>query len=779
MFQLRRMSVRLTENPLPEEGMSRIKTRSRTPAWTIDDAFILSLASGAMELPSFLDRAVRWIAEIEAADACAIFLTHETDGVLELVASHGFKNSSRCVSPVSPGDGLIGKASQGSRTLSVAYRSDGLPEGKGADLPPGMAGHFTLAAATPIEHADVRVGVLLVCRRNATGFTRAQLVMLRELGIRLDMAIAMVNAAVRRAQKTRSSNAGPLVNGMYRGQAVSTGMALAHARVLSRQPAARVLEHWRQSDIRHDGGIDAREILDRTARQIEAEQVALAERLPEAAAMIFESHLMILRDNNFAERINQGMAAGMALGRAIAEAAASFIAIFEGSKHEYVREKARDIEDLALRLFRAFESGAEAEMHVPETHVVIAHELLPSDILWIAQRNVKGIVLVSGGGTAHVSLLVRSLGIPMVIVSDHELLRIQDGTPILVDGAGGSVLVNPPENAVQLFEKRSQIETESHAKGQAMQPVTETRDGCRVRLYANINLLSEIPHALEMHAEGVGLYRTELLYLMRQDLPGEDDQEVVYRRLLRETGDLPVTFRTLDVGGDKVLAFFDSSDEQNPALGLRSTRLTLRYPEIFDRQLRAILRASSERGEVKVMFPMIGSLDEWRQARERFFRCARQVMDERGDGHHVRLGMMVELPAVVDLIEEFAAEVAFFSIGTNDFIQYTLGVDRTNERVSDYFCPHHPAVLRGLHRIVTSAGRHRVPVAICGEMAHDPRYVPFFVGIGVRELSVDPSFLPTVQATVNRYTLSEMESYARSLLRQPTIREIENRLLGS
>jgi phosphotransferase system enzyme I (PtsP) len=287
-----------------------------------------------------------------------------------------------------------------------------------------------------------------------------------------------------------------------------------------------------------------------------------------------------------------------------------------------------------------------------------------------------------------------------------------------------------------------------------------------------------VPQALHLHAEGVGLYRTELLYLVRSELPSEQDQESVYRRLLQSVGDLPVTFRTLDAGGDKVLAFFDSAVEANPALGLRSTRFTLKHPEIFDQQLRAILRASSERDDVRIMFPMIGSVDEWKLARERFNLCAQEVMAEQAQGHHVRLGLMVELPAVVDLIDDFAGEASFFSIGTNDFIQYTLGVDRTNEKVAGYYCPHHPGVLRGLKRIADGAQRHDIPVSVCGEMAHDPRYIPFFIGIGIRELSVDPHYLPGVQQQVARYTLAEARHYADSLLRQSTIAGVAERLLG-
>jgi phosphotransferase system enzyme I (PtsP) len=409
-------------------------------------------------------------------------------------------------------------------------------------------------------------------------------------------------------------------------------------------------------------------------------------------------------------------------------------------------------------------------------HIVIARDLLPSDIVRIAQANVRGIVLASGGSTAHVSLLVRSLGIPMVIASSPDLLHVEDGTALLLDAATGILFINPPSTVVQTFEKRNQLALRAAAESTHMRDHTATRDGHRVQLMANINLLSEIDHALQLKADGVGLYRTELPYLVRDSLPTEEDQLAIYTQLVQRMAGRPVTFRTLDAGGDKMLSYFEAAHEANPALGLRSMRLTLKNPEILDRQLRAILRAAQGHDDIRIMFPMIGSLDEWRQACRRLDACAADVAAETGVPCRVKVGTMVELPAVVELADAFAAEAAFFSIGTNDFIQYMLAVDRTNENVSEYYCPHHPAVLRGLQRVIAAAVRRNVEVSVCGEMGHDPRFVPFFIGIGVRSLSVDPDFLPQVQRTVASFTLAEAQAYAADLLAQETIAGVHARL---
>ncbi len=754
------------------------KTRSRAPAWVPHEKYALMLASGALELPVFLEQTARWLVDFARVDACVVFMSPPDSGNPRPLAGHGFQTAEAESLRLPAGLKLAERASRLSRVLSFDLSSAPLRRPAVAAGPDEA--DFSLAVGVPIEHVDARVGALVFYRRDPRRFERSELTTLRELGTRLDMAIALANQASDHARRIRL-DAPPrhALAGMYRGEAVSHGQALGSARVLTRLPASHVLERRRVQEADGARTQDLAGVLAATVAQIQKEQLALADRLPEAATMLFESHLMILRDESFLSSIGEGHEAGMELGRAIAVAAEKFISILERSGHDYVRERARDIEDVALRLIRNVDAVARGDDDGKAIHIVVARELLPSDILWLAQRNVKGIVLVSGGSTAHVSLLVRSLGIPMVIVSDAQLLQIDDGTCMVVDGFGGIVLVNPPETAIRSFERRGDPAVGAQAGSRKMRPVTTTRDGCRIRLMANVNLLGEVPQALEMHAEGIGLYRTELLYLMRSDLPGELDQESVYRRLLQVAGELPVTFRTLDAGGDKVLSFFDSAAEANPALGLRSTRLTLKHPEIFDQQLRAILRASSERDEARIMFPMIGSLDEWRLARERFLLCSRQVMQERGQGHNVRLGMMVELPAVVELMEDLAGEVDFFSIGTNDFIQYTLGVDRTNGRVAEYYCPHHPAVLRGLQRVVTAACRRNVPISVCGEMAHDPRYIPFFIGIGVRELSVDPNFLPAVQEAAERFTLSEAVNYALSLLMQPTIGAVADRLIGA
>jgi phosphotransferase system enzyme I (PtsP) len=309
-----------------------------------------------------------------------------------------------------------------------------------------------------------------------------------------------------------------------------------------------------------------------------------------------------------------------------------------------------------------------------------------------------------------------------------------------------------------------------------MKPVTQTADGARTLLLANINLLSDLKVARELNCDGIGLYRTEFPFIIRTTFPTEAEQVVIYRKLVESMPGKPVTFRTLDAGGDKILSYYHDIKEQNPAMGMRSIRFSLQNKAVFAEQIRAILRAGAG-ADLHIMFPMISSIDEYREASEVVHESLDQL-NKQGIEHHSKpkLGMMVELPAVVDLIDDFAREVDFFSIGTNDLVQFMLAVDRTNESVAGFYLPHHPAVLRVLNRIARAALAHGRELSICGDMAHETQYIPFLLGIGVRAFSVDPIYLLRTQQAITAVSIPEAEALAQSLLSASRIRDIEELL---
>jgi phosphotransferase system enzyme I (PtsP) len=517
----------------------------------------------------------------------------------------------------------------------------------------------------------------------------------------------------------------------------------------------------------------------RSIEQLQDLQSRFVERLPESESLIFTAHQMILKDERFMNKMEEQILSGVSPPAAIKTIAKQYIDFFLSSPHLHIREKADDIRDLVLRILKNLEFGFNDVSALSHNRIVIACELFPSDVLGLAAEHVQGIILVSGGVTSHVSILARSLQLPLIIADTPEMLHISEGTPVFMDAVLGNIYVQPSEKIVSQFESQTQNQIEIKTLAKTMSPATFTRDGIQIHLFANINLLTDIALAQRLKAEGVGLFRTEFPFIIRTSIPSEEEQHLVYKRLFDEIPGQPVTIRTLDLGGDKLIAYSDTTTENNPELGLKSIRFSLYHQEIFHQQLRAILRASVKVERPRIMFPMISSLDEFREAKQAVFKCMEQLEKDGLPYHQSPLiGAMIEIPSVLEIIDALVSETDFLSIGTNDFIQYLLAVDRTNVKVADYYRPHHPSVLRSLSKIVNTAVNQEKELSICGEMAHDPDYIPFFLGIGVRNLSVYPTFLPLVQKEIRGLKLSGAEAYAQKLLLESTISGVQKALDG-
>ncbi len=736
----------------------------------------VAMLAGSTDVGSFLDRTASLVARHLQADICSIYLYDESSDELVLRATVGLASTAVGRVRMHPGEGLVGIALKKLRPIRVdnasrhpAFRY--FPEA-------GEEG-FDAFLAAPIRRGVEKVGVLVVQRAAERPFSEQDVMAMRAVGSQLAGAIEMARVMLdmNRQLPEEEVQASP---SRVKGQAASARSAAGPSAVLRHRPELSALAEDPHSLSRTGTREDLDRALKATAGQLEDLQAQMGTRIPELASLIFDAHLMMLKDDSFSGEMRRGVGEGKPAGQAVLETACHFMDIFDASPHDYTREKAKDVEDLARRILSNLAAG-EGDLHGGlADRVLIARDLLPSDMLKAAVEGVAAIVLVGGGTTSHVAILARSLRIPTVIVDSPALLSIPDGTPVLVDADTGNVLIRPGAGVVEGYEQKERVHRTVEAMGDAMEPETTSKDGVRVSLMANINLLSELELANALKAEGVGLYRTEFPFLIRDAFPGERDQESIYRRLFERMAGREVTVRTVDLGGDKVLSYFDMAGEANPALGLRSIRLALRHPDILDRQLSAILSAADGVPNVRVMFPMIGSLDDFRRGRDRILACHEELRGSRGISADLpAVGAMIEVPALGEVIDELAEEADFFSIGTNDFVQYMLAVDRTNERVAGYYCPHHPAVLRALARIVRRSQDRGAGVSVCGEMAHDPRYVPFFLGIGIRKLSVDPSFLPRVQQTVRAWSVSDAEAYADGLLEQGTVEGVAKRLRGS
>ncbi len=732
--------------------------------------------AGSPDVASFLDQIVQLVGEHLHSDVCSIYLYDEGTDELVLRATRGLNPESVGEVRLKTGEGLVGMSLKELRPICehCASSSPHFKAVSGINEEP-----YESFLAVPILKGIERIGVLVIQRSGHDPFTEDDVRALRatasQLATATETARLLMGLQSAPGRPDTPAKDTPEPRGMVRGRAASPGFARGPAAVLDTARTRRLLAgRFPSEDYTLE---DFQAALDRTAEQLQHLQQRLEERLPEMASLIFDAHLMMLKDPSFVGEITSAIESGTSPPRAVLQVGRSYMEMLGASDHAYIREKAQDIEDLLKRLLLNLTGAGDGGPEPPAGSVVIARELHPSDILKLATSGAAGVALVRGGLTSHVSILARSLRLPLVLVNDRSLLSLEAGTDVLIDAEVGNVYVQPSSEVLEAFDAARAARRDVAEAAAEARPETTTADGERIHLRANINLLSDLALAREVRAEGVGLYRSEFPFLIRASLPSEEEQYVIYRRLIEGAEGGVVTFRTLDLGGDKLLAYYDASPDANPALGLRSVRFTLRHRDVFTQQLRAILRAAADHEPLRIMFPMISSLEEFREARGVLDACIDELRSEGLPCHPApEVGIMVEVPSAVAIIDELAAEAAFLSIGTNDLTQFMLAVDRTNEKVAPYFAPHHPAVLRAMQAVAEAGRRHGAEVSVCGEVAHEPAYAPFLVGIGVGSLSLDPQSLPDVQKRIAAVRADEARRLAESVLAEPTARGTAERL---
>jgi phosphotransferase system enzyme I (PtsI) len=449
---------------------------------------------------------------------------------------------------------------------------------------------------------------------------------------------------------------------------------------------------------------------------------------------------------------------------------------FKAIDDEYLRERRSDLHYVSQRIFRNLLGKKHDDItRIKGKVIVVAHDLSPADTLQMNLKHVAGFITDIGGKVSHTAILSRSLGIPAVVGLEVATSLINGGDLLIIDGETGEVVINPPEEVSRSFleRKRRLRSMEREVLKYASLPA-ETRDGVRVRLQANIEMVEEISSVRMNGGEGVGLFRTEILYLNRKDLPSEEEHFQTYRRLAEDISPASATIRTLDVGGDKFLPNYSKGNEMNPAMGLRAIRFSIRETDIFKVQLRGILRASAY-GKLRILLPMISGIEEIRQTRAILEEVKKSLIKERMPfDRGIKIGAMIEIPSASDIADILAREVDFFSIGTNDLIQYALAVDRINEHVSYLYKPLHPAVLRIIRWVVQSAHQAGIPVAICGEMAAEPAYAIVLLGLGLDEFSMNPVSIPKVKKALRMSSFEESRLLVEELFQFSTASEIES-----
>ncbi len=497
----------------------------------------------------------------------------------------------------------------------------------------------------------------------------------------------------------------------------------------------------------------------------------------------FEAHRLILEDPSLLDEVERLVRTEAVNAEwALEQVTHHLVAQFDQLGDLYLRERREDLLDVALELQRSLQGRAAPSIEFSGgVGILIADDIPPSQALRLATRAVGGFASETGGLTSHTTIIAKSLGIPAVVGVPGLIREVERAALVIVDGFEGHVLVDPDPALIQVYSLRADEHRRRQQEllGFAHLPAT-TSDGQAVRLLANIDLVPEIAAAKAGGAEGIGLFRSEFLFLQASpDLPGEDQQAAAYAELLAAFPAGPVTVRTFDLGGRKLAREVLGNPETNPVLGLRGVRLCLQKPEFFRTQLRALLRAAAQYpGALRIMVPLIGHVEEVKTVRVLLARYRDELRAEgRPIPERVRLGAMVEVPAAAMIAEHLAREVDFFAIGTNDLTQYTLAVDRGNEQVANLFRPFHPAVLRLVERVISVGARAGIPVSLCGEMAADPLAVPVLVGLGLKEFSMHPPALPLARSLIRALSFREARKMAQKALTLATAKEIEEYLL--
>ncbi|EMB9452804.1 phosphoenolpyruvate--protein phosphotransferase [Staphylococcus pseudintermedius] len=562
------------------------------------------------------------------------------------------------------------------------------------------------------------------------------------------------------------------MSNIIKGIAASDGVAIAKAYLLvepdlsfnnekTDQPEAEVQKF---NEALNNSKIELTKIRNHAEEQLGADKAA-----------IFDAHLLVLDDPELIQPIEEKIKNESASApQALTEVTQNFITIFESMDNEYMKERAADIRDVAKRVL-AHILGVELPNPsiIDESVIIVAHDLTPSDTAQLNKQYVQGFVTNIGGRTSHSAIMSRSLEIPAVVGTKSISESVQQGDMVIVDGLTGDVIVNPSDDEIKAYQhKRESFFADREALKQLRDEPSKTLDGHEVELAANIGTPNDLEGVHNNGAEGIGLYRTEFLYMGRDNMPTEDEQFEAYKKVLESMKGKRVVVRTLDIGGDKELPYLNLPEEMNPFLGYRAIRLCLDQPEIFRPQLRALLRASTY-GKLNIMFPMVATIQEFRDAKALLLEEKENLKQEGVEvSDDIELGIMVEIPATAALADVFAKEVDFFSIGTNDLIQYTMAADRMSERVSYLYQPYNPSILRLIKQVIDASHQEGKWTGMCGEMAGDETAIPLLIGLGLDEFSMSATSILKARRQIKDLSRTEMVQLADRALNCATVDEV-------
>ncbi len=746
---------------------------------TLQDISAIILQSH--DLTETITNIVDLVAQRAQSDVCSLYLLEDDQKTLTLRATKGLDKAAIGKVSLQIGEGLTGKTAENRRVMAVQepqnhphyrYFSETGEE------------QFHTFVGIPLFDRNQSIGVLVIQTRQPHVFSEEELATLTTIAFQVTSIV--VNARLldaihkyqlphpKEADTDLSREERPVIRpgGILIGQTAYPGVVSGPANVIDQQ--------FGFADVIDECQIDAaseRKNLDEALRKTRIQTLYLekrvAEQLTQEDAAIFHTHLMILEDRGFIEKLYKLIDAQHSAPYALKKVIGNYLEAFSQMEDPYLRERAADMEDIGKRLLANL-MGKETEgLHLNHEGILVAKRLLPSDMAVLDHNLIKGMIIESHESNSHSVIMAKALGIPALIGVKGAVSSIEPDTPLILDANTGHVYQNPSQAIIDEYnrlEHDRQLEREKLSELRSVEAMT--RDKRRIFLRANIGLVSDVGVAKLHGAEGVGLYRTEFPYMARSGFPNRNDQYLLYKKVVEEFAGQLVTIRTLDIGGDKSLPYFSPPKEDNPFMGWRSVRVSLDNREIFQTQIEAILMAATH-GQVRLLFPMISNIDEIAACKD-IVAAAREQLTKEGIpfSYDVPIGAMIEVPAAVRLAPHLAKEVDFFALGTNDLIQYLLAADRSNPRVENYYDPLHPAVLLSIEELARTARDNDIKLCVCGEMATDPVCLVALIGLGIHEFSLSAPYIPQLKKFLGWVDSAEVEILAETFLKKAHSKDI-------
>lgn len=763
---------------------SRKKSDRSLGLSTLQDISALILKSH--DLNETISNIVTLVAERAHSEVCSLYLLEEDCETLLLRASRGLDQAAIGKVSLKIGEGLTGQVAKERRVLAIEE--------------PQNHPHYKYFAETgeeqfhsfvgiPLFDRSEPIGVLVIQTRDRHHFTEEEISTLNTIAFQV--ASIVVNArlidAIDNQQISLPQGSLPgtaaVTNGSEQQETVALHGSVAYPGVVS--GTANVIDqHYGFADVFDEENVDIEaeiQRLDEALRKTRIQTLYLekrvADQLTQEDAAIFHTHLMILEDRGFIEKLHDQIDDGHSAPYALKKVIGEYVEAFANMEDVYLRERAADMEDIGRRLLANLVGQEPQSLHLHHAGILVAKRLLPSDMAILDHEMIRGMVIESSEANSHSVIMAKALGIPALIGVKGAVSMIEPDAELILDANAGCVYLNPSDSILDEYFRLEHERIEERERLDKLRDIpAATRDGARIWLRANIGLVSDINVAQRNGAEGVGLYRTEFPYMARSSFPNREDQYQLYKRVIEDFDGQPVTIRTLDIGGDKALPYFTPPQEDNPFMGWRSVRVSLDNREIFQTQIEAILMAAVH-GPTRLLFPMISNVEEIRVCKA-VVQDSIQNLKQQGVpcAEDIPLGAMIEIPAAVRLAPHLANEVDFFSLGSNDLIQYLLAADRGNPLVQRYYDPLHPAVLLSIESLTKVAREKQIDLCVCGEMSTDPACFLILVGLGIRQFSLSAPYIPMLKDFICKVELRAAEQLANQTLEQSDSHSIRNLL---